>query len=280
MPVATQTRPRARAAAARRYGPRRAAASAASRPAVRSASGSRPSASWTSTSSASSGATETDSPTAGTSSSGRGGGPLQQVAGQRGLAAGQVQRGQRADRVRVPVQAAQQLGRVLEPALPDPQVGQPDHRGLPAGGDAAVEVPGRGQQLGLGLGPAAGGGEDAAVVGPAERGDDRAALDPAGGGPHPLVRPGHVVDQLAGPEEAAEHRVDGGQVGHLAGAGGGHRLVEVHQALLDPVGRGSSGRRGRPAPRTRRPGRGSAGRPRSRPAAGSPGRPGPARRTR
>ena len=221
---------------ARRYGPRRVAASAASRSAVRSASASRPSASCDLDQQGQQRRDRDRLADRGHLVVRAGGGPLQQVGGQRGLAPGQVQRGQRADRVRVLVEAAQQLGRVLQPALPEPQVGQPDDRGLPAGGHAAVELPGRGQQLGLCLVPAAGGGEDAAVVGPAERGDDRAALHPAGDGPHPLVRPGDVVDQLAGPEEAAEHRVDGGKVAHLAGAGRGHRLVEVHQALLDPVG--------------------------------------------
>jgi hypothetical protein len=157
---------------------------------------------------------------------GGGGGPLEQVTGQGRLAAGQVEGGQGAHGVRVPVEAVQQLGRLLQPALADPQVGQADHgRGAPLR-HAPVEVAGRLEQLGLGLVPAPGCGQDAAVVGPAEGGDHVAAPHQVGGRAHPLVGPGDVVDQLAGPEEPAHDRVHGGHLAQLVGADGRQGLVE------------------------------------------------------
>jgi hypothetical protein len=165
-----------------------------------------------------------------------GGGPLQQVPGQGDLAAGEVQGGQGADGVRVPVEPVQQQGRLLEPALADPQVGQADHgRGAPLR-HPPVEVAGRLEELALGLVPAPGRGEDAAVVGAAEGGHGVAAPQQVGGRAHPLVGPRDVVDQLAGPEEPAHDRVHGGHLAQLAGADGGQGLVEQDQPLLDPAG--------------------------------------------
>jgi hypothetical protein len=90
-------------------------------------------------------------------------------------------------------------------------------------------------QLDLGLLPPAGGGEDAAVVGPAERGD-HVATHAHGRRPHPLVGPWDVEDQFAGPEQPAEDLVDRGDLGELAGAERGQRLVSEDQSLLDAIG--------------------------------------------
>jgi hypothetical protein len=165
-----------------------------------------------------------------------GGGPLEQVPGQRQLASGQVEGGQGADGVRVPVEPLQQQGGLLQAALADAQVGQADHgRGAPLR-HPPVEVAGGLEELALGLVPAPGRGEDAAVVGTAEGGHGVPAPQQVGGRAHPLVGSGDVVDQLAGPEEPAHDRVLGRHLAQLAGADGGQGLVEQDQALLDPVG--------------------------------------------
>ena len=52
------------------------------------------------------------------------GGPFEQVAGQRGLRAGEVEASERADGVGVRFEPRQELGRLLEPALADPEVGR------------------------------------------------------------------------------------------------------------------------------------------------------------
>ena len=202
------------------------------RPAGRAARrrpGSRPRSSSTSTSSASSGPTMADChrrdrrrPR---------GRPLKQVPDQRGPAAGtcSVAAGGPCP---VPVEPAQELGRILSRPCCDRRSASRiiARRG---GRDAAVEAGGPPVSRPAGLDPARR-VEDAAVVGPAERGDHGAAAT-AGGGAHP-GRLGHVVEQLAGPEESAEHRVHRDQVGELARAGRGDRLVEEDEALLGPVG--------------------------------------------
>jgi hypothetical protein len=120
-----------------------------------------------------------------------------------------VQGGQGADGVRVPVQPVQQLGRLDE--------------------------------LGLGLVPAPGRGEDAAIVGAAEGGHHVASPQQVGGGAHPLVGPGDVVGQLAGPEQPAHDRVLGRHLAQLAGADGRQGLVEQDQALLSRQGPATAG---------------------------------------
>jgi hypothetical protein len=167
-----------------------------------------------------------------------GSGPLEEATGQRGVAACEVDGGQRAECIRLLVEAGEELLRLLEPALPDAQVRQPHEGRRPHAPVALVEAPGRARQLGLGLGPATGGREDAAVVGPAERGDSHHVRPPH----HllrraqPLLGPDHVVGPLAGEEHPADAPLDHVQIGHLAGADGGQHLVEQEQPLFHPPG--------------------------------------------
>lgn len=98
------------------------------------------------------------------------------VPGERRLATGQVEGGECADCVRMAVEALQELGGLLQAALPQAQVREADEpNGTPLR-HATVEVPGGLDELSLRLIPASGSGQDAAVVGAAERGDDVAAL--------------------------------------------------------------------------------------------------------
>jgi hypothetical protein len=115
-------------------------------------------------------------------------------------------------------------------------LGQADHGGAATLGHPQVAVPGRRDQLGLGLAPAPGGREDAAVVGAAEGGRDVPPPHQLGGRTHPLVGPRDVIDQLTRPEEEAHDRVHGRELPQLPGAGGRRRLVEEGQALLHPIG--------------------------------------------
>jgi len=163
-------------------------------------------------------------------------GTLEQVPRKLQLAAGEVERGERAHGVRVLVESDQQLCGLLEAALPDTQVRQADDGGGAAWRQPIIEVPGGLHQLGLRLLPAPGRGEDAAVVGAAEGGDDVAPLDAPGCRAHPLVRTRDVVDQLARPEEPAEDLVHRGQLGQFAGAGCCQGLVGEDESLLDAVG--------------------------------------------
>ena len=73
-------------------------------------------------------------------------------------------------------------------------------------------------------------------MGAAESAGDVVALHELRRPAHPLVRPRDVVDQLARPEEQAEDRVHGGDLGQLAGADRRHCLVDQDEALLDPIG--------------------------------------------
>ena len=109
----------------------------------------------------------------GTSSSELCGGPFEQVPGQRHLAAGQPEGGERGDDVRMLLQSIQQLSGLLQATLPDAQVGQADQRGRASPRHPMVEVAGGRDQLGLRLPPAPGRGQDAAVVGAAEGGRRR-----------------------------------------------------------------------------------------------------------
>jgi hypothetical protein len=130
------------------------------------------------------------------------------------------------------VEALQQPGGLLQAALPDAQLPQPDDGGVPPLRHPAVEVAGGRQQLGLGLVPASGRGEDAAVVGAAEGGHDVPSLHEVGGRAHPLVGAGDVGDQLARPEEPAEDRLHRGELLQLAGADRRQALVQEGEALL------------------------------------------------
>ena len=164
--------------------------------------------------------------------------PLDDVGGQLVLAADVVQRGDgRGGFDRAAIDAGQQLLGLLEPALPQPELGQPDERGLAlALRTDRPEANGVGEG-GVGLGPPPGRGEEAAVVGPAERRDVR---DLAAGGDRladadPLVRPPDVVGVLARREQLAEHLGEDEEVVDLAAGDAGERLVEVHHALVDAV---------------------------------------------
>jgi len=132
-------------------------------------------------------------------------------------------------------QALEQMAGLLQAALAHPQVGQADHGRLPAARHAMVEVVDGSEQFGLGLLPAPGRGQDAAVVGTAERRHHVAVAQALCRRPYPLVGPGHVVDRLARPEQPAEDLVDRGQLGQLAGAEGRQRLVGERQPLFDAV---------------------------------------------
>ena len=100
----------------------------------------------------------------------------------------------------------------------------------------APEADGFGQR-GIGLGPAPGGGEDAAVVRAAEGRDGR-KVPPLRDGladPDPLIGARHVVGVLAGGEELAEDLLQHAEVVDVAARHRGERFVEEHHALLGPV---------------------------------------------
>ena len=63
--------------------------------------------------------------------------------------------------VRVLLQTLEQLPGLLQSALPDAQVGQPDDRGSASLRHALVKVPSGVNELHLGLLPASGSGQDA-----------------------------------------------------------------------------------------------------------------------
>ena len=163
---------------------------------------------------------------------------LDHVGGQLVLAADVVQRGDGGGGFdRAAIDAGQQLLGVLEPALSQPELGQPDERGLAlALGADRPESNGVGER-GVGLGPPPGRGEETAVVGAAERrhvGDLAAGRDRLAD-PDPLVGPSDVVGVLAGREQLAEHLGEDEEVVDLATGDAGERLVEVHHALVDAV---------------------------------------------
>ena len=168
-------------------------------------------------------------------------GPLEDVSGEGGLSLGEVDRGDRTGRFGVVggVDPVEQLLGVLEPALADAQVGQPDERAA-AQHRSATEGPqpdGFGQRR-VGFRPAAGGGQDAAVMRAAEGRDGRKPT-PFGDrltDPDPLVGAGDVVGVLAGREELAEDLLEDQEIVDLAARHGGERLVEERHALLRTVG--------------------------------------------
>src|SRR6266508_80284 len=136
------------------------------------------------------------------------GGPLEQLPRTRRLAPGEVQGGERGNDVRMLLESLQQQRGLLQAALPDTQVREADDGGGAPRRHPQVEVPGGLDQLGLGLLPASGGCQDAAVVGAAEGGDDVAPLHEVRGRTHPLVGARDVVDELARPQEPAEDLVN------------------------------------------------------------------------
>ena len=165
-------------------------------------------------------------------------GALDDVGGELVLAADVVQRGDRGGGFdRAAIDAGQQLLGLLEPALSQPELGQPDEcRFALALGADRPEANGVGEG-GVGFGPAPGRGEQTAVVGSAER---RHVGDLAAGGdrladPDPLVGPADVVGVLARREQLAEHLGEDEEVVDLASGDAGEGLVEVDHALIDAV---------------------------------------------
>ena len=162
--------------------------------------------------------------------------PLEEVAGELRLAAGQVNRGERSDGIRVLLESLQELNCLLDTALPKAQIREADEGSVAPRRDAPIEMPGRFGELNLRLAPASCGREDPSVVGAAERGDNVPPLHEVLGRAHPLVRAGNVVDQLARPKERTERRVHDAEVGELTRDGRCQDLVEADQSVLDTVG--------------------------------------------
>ena len=159
-----------------------------------------------------------------------------QVERERALAASQVQRGPDPARVRI-VETLEQARRLVVPALLDPQVGEPDQgAGLERPPAERPQPDGLGQRR-VRLGPAAGRGEDAAVVGAAvgAHGREVAAFGDLLADADPLLRPAHVAGVLAGGEQLAEDLLQDDEVLDVAAGDGGQRLVEHRHALLDAV---------------------------------------------
>ena len=155
-----------------------------------------------------------------------------------GLSLRELDRGERARRVGVAVETVEQLLGLLEASLADAQVGEPGERA--AAQRAVTERPqphGLGQR-GIGLGPAPGRGEHAAVVRAAERRHrgKAASLGDRLADPDPLIGAGDVVGVLARREELAEDLLQHAEVVDVAARDRGERLVEEHHALLGPVG--------------------------------------------
>ena len=133
---------------------------------------------------------------------------------------------------------AEQLVGLLEPALTDAQRGEPGQRLGVQAGTGAVGDPQPGGQLPLGVGPAALGGEHAAVVDAALGVQERAAVgrDEVVGHLAPLRRPLEVVGQLTGVEHVAAGVDDGVQRRSLPAQGRRHRLVEQSEpAAASPL---------------------------------------------
>jgi hypothetical protein len=159
-----------------------------------------------------------------------------QLAGERRLATGEVQGGERPRRVRALVEALEQNRGLLEPPLAHAQVGQARQHHRPAPLVSPREHPRCLVELGLRLLPAPCRCQDAPVVGAAE-GADRdqvSALHELVRGPEPLLGASHVLHLLARQEHPAEHALDDLQVLDLARAHGRQGLVEEQHSLLDP----------------------------------------------
>jgi hypothetical protein len=166
-------------------------------------------------------------------------GPFQQPGGDRGLAAGQPDPGRRPRRRPAAAPLGQQPLRLLEAALAQAQLGQPGQslgvrpRARPLGHAD------RGQQLPLGVGPAALGQQDAPVQGAAAGVQERAAVavDELVGHLAPLGRPLQVGGQVAGDQHVAAGEHHGVEAAALAAERARHGLVDQGQALRLPAGR-------------------------------------------
>ena len=158
------------------------------------------------------------------------------VLGQAQVAAAERDRREQPARRRVPLAAFEQALGLLEPALADAQVGEPDQRGRAVGAVAPLERPDRGEQLLLGFGPAADRDQDPAVVRPAGRRREVGPRDGAAGRGEPLLGAPDVGRALAGAEQPAVDLADRADAGHLPARDGGHRLVEQRHPLRDAAG--------------------------------------------
>ena len=165
-------------------------------------------------------------------------GAFEDVVRERGLPVGEMDRGQRSGDLVPLVEPVEQLLGLLVPALSYAEIGEPDQRTDPEQRALAeAPQPDRLGERGVGLGPPAGGGEDAAVVGAAERRDrgQVAPLRDQVADPDPLVGSADVAGVLAGGEELAEDLLEHEEVVDLATGDGGERLVEQDHALLGAV---------------------------------------------
>jgi hypothetical protein len=152
--------------------------------------------------------------------------------------AGELDRGTRTRGAGIVVESFEQLLGFLEPALTDPEVGQPNERSGPQ--RAVTEAPqphGVHERL-IGLGPASRRRQHAAVVRPAERRHRRQV--PAPGDvltdADPLIGPPDVVGVLTGREQLAEDLFEHGEVVDLVPGDRGQGLVEQVHPLLGAIG--------------------------------------------
>jgi hypothetical protein len=147
-----------------------------------------------------------------------------------------VERSARQHRLAV-VLILEQEGRLVVPALLDPQVGQSDQRTGLQRALAQGPQPHRRGQRHVGLGPPAGGSKDAAVVGAAIRAH-RWQLAPLGNllaDPDPLLGPLDVLGVLTGGEQLAEDLLDDDEVLDLTTGHRCERLVEQQHPFLGAV---------------------------------------------
>jgi hypothetical protein len=167
-------------------------------------------------------------------------GSLEDLAGERGLAPGEVDCRKRARRVHVGVDldAVEQLLGLLQTTLAHAQVGQPDQRAdaQPGALTKSPQPHGLGQG-GIGLGPASGRGQHPAVMGTAEGrdGGELASLGNRLPDPDPLICPGDVLRMLTSREELAEDLLQDAEVVDLAAQHRRERLVQQHHALFSAV---------------------------------------------
>ncbi len=163
--------------------------------------------------------------------------PLQHVHRQRGIAASEVDGGERAGCGRVGIEPLEQLLRFLEPPLPDAEIREPNECSAAQNRAAQVPAPDGVGECGISLGPATGCREDPAVMRAAERrhGGKVPTLRDRVTDAHPLVGPGDVVCVLARREQLAEDLFHDVEVVDLAARYGREGLVEEHHALFGPV---------------------------------------------
>ena len=167
-------------------------------------------------------------------------GALEDITGQPGVASREVDRRERTGRIRVRVRvdAVEQLVGLFEAALADAQVGK-SHECALAQPRAPAEAPDP-DRLGerrVRFWPSSCRSEHTAVVSPAEGSDERQVPPLRDGLTHadPLVGPRDVVRVLARGEELAEHLFHHEEVVDVATSNSGQRLVEQHHPLLGAV---------------------------------------------